>query len=93
MCARVFWSRYESRDFREGTMTSRARFSLDGKVALVTGSGRGLGRAIAKGVADAGAAVVTTSRTAAEAESAATEIRGAGGRAISMAADVSDPAA
>ena len=72
---------------------SLARFSLDGKVALVTGSGRGLGRAIAKGVADAGAAVVTTSRTAAEAESAAKEIRGAGGRAISMAADVSDPAA
>jgi NAD(P)-dependent dehydrogenase (short-subunit alcohol dehydrogenase family) len=72
---------------------SLARFSLEGKVALVTGSGRGLGRAIAKGIADAGAAVVTTSRTAAEAESAATEIRSAGGRAISMAADVSDPAA
>ena len=71
---------------------SLARFSLDGKVALVTGSGRGLGRAIAKGVADAGAAVVTTSRTAAEAEFAAMEIRSAGGRAISMAADVSDPA-
>jgi NAD(P)-dependent dehydrogenase (short-subunit alcohol dehydrogenase family) len=78
---------------KEPMIMSLARFSLEGKVALVTGSGRGLGRAIAKGVADVGAAVVTTSRTAAEAESAATEIRSAGGRAISMAADVSDPAA
>ena len=72
---------------------SLARFSLDGKVALVTGSGRGLGRAIAKGVADAGAAVVTTSRTAAEAESAATEIRRPPAGAPSRwRHDVSDPA-
>src|SRR5882724_5189139 len=72
---------------------SLSRFSLAGKVAIVTGSGRGLGRAIAKGMAEAGAAVVTTSRNAAEAQSAADEIKHAGGRAISVQTDVSDPKA
>jgi NAD(P)-dependent dehydrogenase (short-subunit alcohol dehydrogenase family) len=72
---------------------SDARFSLAGKVTVVTGSGRGLGRAIAKGIAEAGAAVVTTSRTAAEAESAAKEIVAAGGKALSMPIDVGDPEA
>src|ERR1700743_834459 len=72
---------------------SLSRFSLAGKVAVVTGSGRGIGRAIAKGMAQAGAAVVTTARNAAEAQSAADEIRQANGRAISVQTDVSDPAA
>jgi len=72
---------------------SLARFSLEGKVAIVTGSGRGLGRAIATGMAEAGAAVVTTSRHGEEAESAAAEIRTSGGRAISTVTDVADPAA
>jgi NAD(P)-dependent dehydrogenase (short-subunit alcohol dehydrogenase family) len=72
---------------------SLSRFSLAGKVAVVTGSGRGLGRAIAQGYADAGAAVVTSARTADEAEGAAAAIREKGGRAIAMATDVSDPAA
>ena len=72
---------------------SLSRFSLSGKVAVVTGSGRGLGRAIAKGLAETGAAVVTSARTAAEADSAAAEIRAAGGRALSMPVDVSDPSA
>jgi NAD(P)-dependent dehydrogenase (short-subunit alcohol dehydrogenase family) len=72
---------------------SLARFSLEGKVAIVTGSGRGLGRAIAKGMAEAGAAVVTTSRHGDEAEAAAAEIRAGGGRAIATVTDVADPAA
>lgn len=70
---------------------SLARFSLDGKVAVVTGSGRGLGRAIAKGMAEAGAAVVTTARHGDEAESAAAEIRAAGGKAVSIVTDVANP--
>ena len=72
---------------------SLSRFSLAGKVAVVTGSGRGIGRAVAKGMAEAGAAVVTTSRHGAEAEAVADEIRTAGGRALSVVTDVADPAA
>jgi NAD(P)-dependent dehydrogenase (short-subunit alcohol dehydrogenase family) len=72
---------------------SLSRFSLEGKVAVVTGSGRGLGRAIAKGMAEAGAAVVTSSRNAGEAQAAADEIVAAGGRAIAVPTDVSDPKA
>jgi NAD(P)-dependent dehydrogenase (short-subunit alcohol dehydrogenase family) len=71
---------------------SLSRFSLAGKTAIVTGSGRGLGRAIAKGMAEAGAAVVTCSRTASEAESAAAEIRAAGGKAKGLRVDTADRA-
>jgi NAD(P)-dependent dehydrogenase (short-subunit alcohol dehydrogenase family) len=67
-------------------------FELTGKVAVVTGSGRGLGRVMAAGLADAGAAVVTCSRTLDEAEAAAAEIADAGGTAIGLRADVADPA-
>src|SRR5688500_4069486 len=72
---------------------SLARYSLAGTVAVVPGSGRGLGRAIARGMAEAGAAVVTTSRHGDEAEAAAAEIRAAGGKAVSVVTDVADPAA
>ncbi|MBC6440530.1 MAG: SDR family oxidoreductase [Rhodospirillales bacterium] len=50
-------------------------FDLTGKVAVVTGSGRGLGRAMATGLAAAGAKVVTAGRTASDAEATAAEIR------------------
>jgi NAD(P)-dependent dehydrogenase (short-subunit alcohol dehydrogenase family) len=56
--------------------------SLDGKVAVVTGSGRGIGRAYARALADAGAAVVVNDVDADVAEEAVTEITGAGGRAV-----------
>jgi NAD(P)-dependent dehydrogenase (short-subunit alcohol dehydrogenase family) len=72
---------------------SITRFSLAGKVAVVTGSGRGLGEGIAKGLAGAGAAVVTTARTASEAENTAKEIVAAGGKAVAYPIDVADPEA
>lgn len=64
--------------------------TLEGKVALVTGASRGIGRAIALRLASAGAAVAVNYRAAAsEAEKVVAEITGAGGRAAAFQADVS----
>jgi 3-oxoacyl-[acyl-carrier protein] reductase len=64
--------------------------SLNNRVALVTGGSRGIGRAVAISLADAGAAVAVNYREkAAEARNVVETIRGAGGRAIDVAADVS----
>jgi NAD(P)-dependent dehydrogenase (short-subunit alcohol dehydrogenase family) len=68
-------------------------FRLDGKVALVTGAGRGIGRAVALALAAAGAEVVANSRTPAELETLAGEIAAAGGRARALPFDVTDSAA
>jgi gluconate 5-dehydrogenase len=67
-------------------------FGLDGRVALVTGSSGGIGRALAGGLAKAGAHVVVNGRDAARAEQAAADIRAAGGKATAMACDVTDAA-
>ncbi len=67
-------------------------FSLSGRLALVTGASRGIGRAIAEGMADAGANVVIVARSADALEEVAGSIRKKGRRAESMVADVSDPA-
>jgi 3-oxoacyl-[acyl-carrier protein] reductase len=65
---------------------------LTGRVALVTGSARNIGRAIALSLARAGASVMVTAKgAAADAEAVADEIRGWGGTAASMTADVGDP--
>ncbi len=64
-------------------------FRLDGRRALVTGGSKGLGRVMAAALAQAGADLVIVSRTAAECETAAAEIRAATGRhAVAIAADV-----
>ena len=63
---------------------------LDGKAALVTGAGRGIGRASAVALADAGADVVLAARTGAEVDALADEIRATGGQASGLALDVSD---
>lgn len=61
---------------------------LDGRTALATGAGRGIGLAVAVGLAEAGAEVYLVSRTASELESAADTIRSAGGTAIPVVCDL-----
>jgi 7-alpha-hydroxysteroid dehydrogenase len=63
-------------------------FRLDGAVALVTGAGAGIGRAIAETFAAAGAAVAVTDRDAAAAKDVAAAITEAGGKAVGGACDV-----
>jgi 3-oxoacyl-[acyl-carrier protein] reductase len=74
-------------------MTMETR-ELEGRVALVTGASRNIGRAIALALADAGAAVVVNARVAAdEARAVVREIEANGGRAVASLADVTDEAA
>jgi len=63
---------------------------LDGKIALVTGSGRGIGRAIALKLASEGASVVVNDIDDAPGDAVAAEIKAVGGRAIAINGSVSD---
>ena len=63
-------------------------YDLDGKVALVTGGGRGIGKAIALGLAECGAKLVVASRTEEEIKAVAEEIRKNGGECIPLVTDL-----
>lgn len=67
------------------------QFDLTGKVALVTGSGRGLGKAMAIALGEAGADVVVTSRTQQEIEETAREIEKRGRKTLIVQSDITDP--
>jgi NAD(P)-dependent dehydrogenase (short-subunit alcohol dehydrogenase family) len=68
------------------------RLQLTGKVAVVTGAGRGLGRQMALALADAGADVVCAARTASQIERTASDIVAIGRRAVAQTADVRESA-
>jgi 7-alpha-hydroxysteroid dehydrogenase len=66
------------------------RFRLDGKVAIVTGAGKGIGAAIATAFAEAGADVAITARTASDLETVAGDVEALGRRALVHPGDVND---
>jgi 7-alpha-hydroxysteroid dehydrogenase len=66
------------------------KFRLDGQTAVVTGAGRGIGRAIALGLAEAGADVVVSARRTHEIEAVAQEIRDRGRKGFAVTADMID---
>jgi NAD(P)-dependent dehydrogenase (short-subunit alcohol dehydrogenase family) len=72
------------------TLTRTPSFRLDGKRALVTGAGRGIGLTAAAALADAGAHVTLAARTAKEIEEAADAIRARGQQAEALTLDVTD---
>ncbi|RNF36114.1 SDR family oxidoreductase [Paracoccus methylarcula] len=74
-------------------MTATRLFDLTGRTALITGSTRGLGRAIAEGMGQAGAALIVNGRDPQATEAAAQELRDAGLSARAASFDVTDEAA
>jgi NAD(P)-dependent dehydrogenase (short-subunit alcohol dehydrogenase family) len=69
----------------------KANFDLSGKVALVTGAGRGIGKTLAEGLANAGAEVILVARTEEQVKSAASEIAEKTGRkTLALVCDVTN---
>lgn len=74
-------------------MTAYSRFRLDGRVALLSGAGRGIGAASALALAEAGADVAVLSRTPEQLAAVAEQARSLGRRAIAVPTDATDPEA
>jgi len=64
-------------------------YRVDGKVAIVTGAGRGIGKAIALALAEAGADITVVARTKEQVEQTAEDIRKLGRKAVAISTDVS----
>ena len=71
-------------------MSILRQFSLEGKIAVVTGSSRGIGQAIAAALAEAGAAVTVNGRDPETTQNTATTIIAAGGQSLAVIADISN---
>jgi NAD(P)-dependent dehydrogenase (short-subunit alcohol dehydrogenase family) len=98
-CGQIWDAALDTRAFggaisaaRFADMTVMDRFSLDGKVAIVTGASSGLGVAFAKALAEAGADVALGARRVDKLEDTRTLVAGTGRRAIAVATDVANPA-
>ena len=72
-------------------MTDTPHHSLTGQIAIVTGASRGIGRAITLGLADAGATVIAVARTTADLDVTVAAATDAGGSAVALTADVTEP--
>src|SRR5436189_766071 len=81
-----------NRQQRTTTMKT-GQFTLSGKVAIVTGGNGGIGLGMARGLAEAGAAVAIVGRNEAKSNAAVTELKQSGAKAISVVADVTDKVA
>src|SRR3989337_32682 len=68
------------------------RLKLDGKIAVVTGAGRGLGQPMALALADAGCDIVAAARTRPQIEETAEAVRARGRRCLAVPTDITDPA-
>jgi NAD(P)-dependent dehydrogenase (short-subunit alcohol dehydrogenase family) len=78
-------------DLQPSDLRDIVRCSLADRVAIITGAGQGIGRVFAKAFALAGATAVVAERNHPRGQSVATEIAAAGGRALAIDTDVSDP--
>jgi NAD(P)-dependent dehydrogenase (short-subunit alcohol dehydrogenase family) len=67
------------------------RFSLEGKKAIITGAGRGIGKALALGLAEAGADLTVVARTESDLQQVAEEVKGLGRNVHTVIADLTDP--